>query len=227
MTSRFRRTGPLRRALVSRGDAGLTLVELLTTMIIFSLAMAVVFPAVILVQRKVNDLEDTASSVSEVRLALATIDRQARSGNVLYSPAAEATTGCTGDTATNAGSCMRIYTQANGLQRCVQWQVLADGSGRAVLRSRSWAENWTATPGSVSGWVVIARDLEVPDAASPATLPFRLQGADTVYDSRLLDVRLAAIDERRGTPTVLEGSLSGRNTNYGYDPGVCSPVPTA
>lgn len=209
-----------------RGDAGLTLTELLTTMIVFSLAMAVVFPAVILVQRKVNDLEDTASSVGEVRLALATIDRQARSGNVLYSPAAEATTGCSGDTATNSGSCMRIYTQANGLQRCVQWQVLADGSGNAVLRSRSWAEDWTTT-GVVSDWSVIARDLEVPDAATPATLPFRLQGADTVYDSRLLDVRLAAVDERRGTPTVLQGSLSGRNTNYGYDPGVCSPVPSA
>lgn len=226
MTDRSTYPWLLRRLRRTRGDAGLTLTELLTTMIVLSLAMAVVFPAVILVQRKVNDLEDTASSVGEVRLALATIDRQARSGNVLYSPAAEATTGCVGDTATNAGSCMRIYTQANGLQRCVQWQVLADGSGNAVLRSRSWAEDHITT-GVVSGWSVIARDLEVPDATTPATLPFRLQGADTVYDSRLLDVRLAAVDERRGTPTVLQGSLSGRNTNYGYDPGVCSPVPTA
>ncbi len=219
------RSRPLRTAR-PRGDAGFTLTELLTTMIVLGIAMAMVFPAVILVQRKVNDLEDTASSVGEVRLALATIDRQARSGNVLYSPAGETTTGCLGSTATNSGSCMRIYTQANGEQRCVQWQVLADGTGTAELRSRSWSQNWTTT-GNVSDWSVIARDLEVPTAATPATLPFRLQGADTVYDSRLLDVRLAAVDERRGTPTVIEGSLSGRNTNYGYDPGVCLPVPAA
>lgn len=208
------------------GDAGFTLPELLATMIVFALAMSVVFPAIILVQRKVNDLGDTASSVGEVRLALQTIDRQARSGNVLYSPAAEATTGCLGDTATNAGTCMRIYTQANGMQRCVQWQVLPAGDGTAQLRSRSWSEDWVTT-GNVSGWTVISRGLELPSAASPATLPFRLQGADTVYDSRLLDVRLAAIDERRGTPNLVQGSLSGRNTNYGYDPGVCSPVPSA
>jgi prepilin-type N-terminal cleavage/methylation domain-containing protein len=209
-----------------RSDEGFSLVELLTVMLLFSLVMGVVFPAVILVQRKVNDLEDTASSVGEVRLALQTIDRQARSGNVLYSPAAEATTGCLGDTATNAGTCMRIYTQANGLQRCVQWQVRPVGDGTAELRSRSWSEDWTTT-GNVSGWNVISRGLEVPSATSPATMPFRLQGADTVYDSRLLDVRLAAIDERRGEPTLIQGSLSGRNTNYGYDPGVCSPVPSA
>lgn len=210
---------------VRGSDVGLTLVELLTAMLVFSLAMAVVFPAVILVQRKVNDLEVTSTSVGSLRVALQTIDRQARSGNVLYSPAAETVPGdCVGDITLNAGTCMRIFTQSNGQRQCVQWQVLDVGDGTADLRTRSWEQG---APALATAWSSIARGLEVPEATDPASLPFRLQGAGTAYDSRLLDVRLVALDERRGTPNVIQGSLSGRNTNYGYDPGVCEPVPAS
>ncbi len=151
------------------------------------------------------------------------MDRQARSGNVLYSPSDEPalTAGCQA-VGTNAGTCMRIYTQSNGDQRCVQWQVVATPGdpSTSVLRSRSWAQDWQ-TSGEMSGWSVIARGL----SPSPSAAPFTLQGADTVYDSRLLDVRLEAVDRRRGQNNVIASSLSGRNTNYGFDPGVCTPVP--
>ncbi|MFC5382375.1 type II secretion system protein [Aquipuribacter nitratireducens] len=213
-----------------RGDDGFTLVEMITVMIVFSVVLGLVFPAVVLVQRKVSDLDATASSVAEVRIALQNMDRQARSGNVLYSPAAETTTGCTGNAAQNAGTCMRIFTQANGLQKCVQWQVIPDAAGSATstLRTRSWEQDWVTSPvGAVSGWQVVARGLVTPGSDGTPRYPFVLQGAGTPYQARLLDVRLEATDKRRRAPTVLTSSLSGRNTNYGYDPGVCSPVPPA
>lgn len=201
-------------------DAGVSLPEVLVTMAIFSAVMAIVFQALIAVQSQTSKVEGSAAAVSQVRAGLAQIDKQIRSGNVLYSPADEpaAVASCT--SAGTAGTCMRVYTQANGTQRCVQWQVIADPArpGTSMLRSRGWA----AGPVNVSSWATVARGL----STSPSVMPFTLQGGATAYKSRLLDVHLEAVDPRRpGKPIVISSSLAGRNTNYGYDTGLCSPVP--
>jgi prepilin-type N-terminal cleavage/methylation domain-containing protein len=190
-----------------RTDRGTTLVEILISMTIFSLALAMVYSVLITVQRQTKDQTSRADSVGNARLALQQIDRQVRSGNVLYNPATE-----------TLPLSMRVYTQANGDQRCVQWQVY-DGT----LRSRSWSPTWT-TDGQVSDWAVVAHDV-VNTAASP---PFALQGGSTAYGSRLADITLLVKSPTdKGKPVNVTSSLSGRNTAYGYDPGVCSPSPAA
>jgi len=203
----------------------MTLVELMVSMSVFSLCMAIVFGAVILVVRKSNDVQKSAGAVSELRLALSQMDRQVRSGNVLFSPAGETTTGCTGDTTTNSGTCMRVFTQANGPEKCVQWQVLADPADSTgatkILRTRSWTTDWVDT-GSYTAWSTVARGLTLAGGN-----PFTLQGASTPYRERLLDVTLSALDSRRHTSVVITSSMSGRNTNYGYSAGQCTPVPPA
>lgn len=209
------------------GERGTTLIELLVSMGIFSLCMTVVFGAVILVVRKSSDVQKSANAESSLRLALAQIDRQVRSGNVLFSPADEATyvASCTGDTATNSGTCMRIFTQSNGSEKCVQWQLIDDAAnpGTKILRTRSWATTWVMT-GDVTGWGTVARGLTL---STGAPNPFKLEGATTPYKERLLDVRLESIDKRRGTSVVITSSLSGRNTTYGYSSAQCVPVPPA
>lgn len=208
------RTGP---------DDGLTLIEMMVTMVVFSIAIAMVYSALILVQSKTQLVQDSAAATSQVRLALAQIDRQVRSGNVLYSPINEqAFVASCADDGVDSGSCMRVYTQANGSERCVQWQVVGDGAhpGTSILRTRSWATNWT-TGGPSSDWGTVARGLVVP----AGSYPFTLEGAATAYNARLLNVRFEAQDPRRDDPVVIGSSLSGRNTNYGYDAGQCTPVP--
>jgi type II secretory pathway pseudopilin PulG len=213
------------------GEEGFGLVELLVSMIVFGVSIGMVYAAAIAIQGRTSKVEASAEAVSQVRQALAQMDRQVRSGNVLYAPGneasgADATAGCSTPTSpvdTNVGTCMRVYTQANGAERCVQWRLRPDAAapGRAVLESRSWQPAWqTLGAGSVSSWDVIARGLRAaPD-------PFTLEGG-TAYGARLLNVRLEAVDPRRGNPVVLTSSLSGRNTNYGYDAGQCTPVPPA
>jgi prepilin-type N-terminal cleavage/methylation domain-containing protein len=191
----------------AHGDRGTTLVEVLISMTIFTLALAMVYSVLITVQRQTKDQTSRADSVGNARLALAQIDRQVRSGNVLYNPSSEA-----------LPLSMRVYTQANGDQRCVQWQVFG-----GKLRTRSWSPTWQ-TDGEVSEWSVVAHDL-VNTAVTP---PFALQGGSTAYGSRLVDVTLRVKSPTaRGNAINVTSSLSGRNTAYGYDPGVCSPVPAA
>ena len=190
-----------------RSDAGTTLVELIISMTIFSLALAMVYGVLITVQRQTKDATSRADSVGNARLALQQIDRQVRSGNVLYNPASEA-----------LPLSMRVYTQANGDQRCVQWQVW-----NGKLRTRSWSTTWQ-TDGLVDGWAIVARDV----VNTTATPPFALQGGSTAYGSRLVDITLQVKSPTAGgNPINVTSSLSGRNTAYGYDPGVCSPVPAA
>jgi type II secretory pathway pseudopilin PulG len=191
----------------NRADGGTTLVEILISMTIFSLALAMVYSVLITVQKQTKDQTSRADSVGNARLALQQIDRQVRSGNVLYNPATE-----------TLPLSMRVYTQANGDQRCVQWQVY-----NGKLRSRSWSPTWT-TDGQVSAWTVVAHDL----VNTTATPPFALQGGSTAYGSRLADVTLLVKSPTAGgKPVNVTSSLSGRNTAYGYDPGVCNPAPAA
>jgi prepilin-type N-terminal cleavage/methylation domain-containing protein len=186
-------------------DGGITLVELLVTMTIFSMVLAMCYTVLITIQKQTKDEMARADAVGEARLALQQIDRQVRSGNVLYDPVAEP-----------LPLSMRIYTQSNGDQRCVQWQV--DGG---VLRSRSWSPTWQ-TDGIVSGWQVIAHHV-VNTASTP---PFALQGGSSAYGSRLVDITLKVKSpDSDGNPIDVVSSLSGRNTAYGYDPTICNPAP--
>ena len=211
--------------------AGLTLTELLVAMVVFRSRLPwcsqPVHPDV---QRRSDDRGGEPRRPGQVRQRAGQIDRQARSGNVLVQPrcrgAADGTVGCQAVSGSNAGTCMRVYTQANGAEKCVQWQVLADGAGSttSTLRSRGWETDWlTTTPTLVVPWDVVARGL----VGTPSQAPFTLD-TGSAYGSRLLNLRFEAVDPRRGNdPTVLTSSLSGRNTNYGYDAGQCTPVPPA
>ena len=192
----------LQRARRIRGDHGVTLVEMLVTMVIFSIVLTMVYAVLITVQRQTKQTMDRADAVGEARLALQHIDRQVRSGNVLTEPVWDAATD---------SYYMRIYTQANGPQRCVQWQV---DTVDDVLRTRSW------NPGDVPAddWAVVARHV----VNSPSEPAFDRPGGP--YGNRLIDVTLV-VDEAPGAgapPIDVVSSLSGRNTSYGYDEAICN-----
>lgn len=200
---------------------GLTLIEMLVTMIIFSLAVGLLFQAVIKVQKYTSANQNTSDTSGQLRLALDQIDRQVRSGNVLGNPANETSASCI---AGGAGTCVRVYTQANGSLRCVQWQVTTAGAaaGTRILQSRNWSPTWQTDPNpsaSVTPWVVQARGLAPTQAINPFTISASSAG--------VLQVRLEAVDPRRpGSRVPITSSLFGRNTNYGYTSNECTPAPS-
>jgi prepilin-type N-terminal cleavage/methylation domain-containing protein len=208
-----------------RDDAGVTLIELLVVMAVFGLVAVLSTQATIMIARSVSATRARAETTSQVRLALNSVERQIRSGNVLFNPAEEATTtaGCQAFGATG-GSCMRVYTQLGGIRRCVQWQVIPDASasGLAMLRTRSFSPAWQSDS-DVSAWRIAARGLQLPSAANP---PFVREDLSTTYGSRLLNVTFVASDPQgSGHAVTLTSSMAGRNTTYGFDATLCSPGP--
>lgn len=219
MSRPSRRPSPARQRRRASGDGrdievGFTLVELLVSMTIFTLVISLAYAALIAVTRQTSDSMARADAVDQARIGLAHMDRQIRSGDVLYDPAHEADLGFP--------MSMRIYTQANAENKCVQWQIT--GGER---RMRSWSSDWPAPGSTKADWSVIARNV-VNASGDPADVPFRLQGATSAYSPRSVDVLLRVQSPNAGGRTVdVTTSLTGRNTIYGYDQSVCATIPPA
>ena len=192
----------------------MTLVEVLVSMIIFSLVITVAYAALISVSRQSADTTARSDAVDQARLGIAHMDRQIRSGDVLYDPAQEAALGFP--------MSMRIYTQANAENKCVQWQII-DGS----LRMRSWSPDWPAPGSTETGWQVIARGV-INDPGNTGDIPFRLAASTSTYSPRSVDILLrVASPAARGGEVEVRTSLTGRNTVYGYDANICDTIPPA
>lgn len=203
----------LRRLRDRRDDSGVTLIELLVSMIVFSIVMGAAYGVLLQIQMQTKDTVGRADAVAQAKLAVAQMDRQVRSGNVLYDPAGEAALGFP--------MSMRIYTQANAEEKCVQWQIL-----NGVLRMRSWSPTWPSD-GAVSTWITAARDIG-NQASVPADTPFSLSGTATPYSARVVNILLRVKNPNsNGHRYDVQTSLAGRNTVYGYDTSTCSPIPPA
>lgn len=178
--------------------------ELAVTTAVLALVVVMVVSLLDVVQRGVVQAESRSVGVDQARLAVRQIDRQIRSGNVLYTPE-------------EGGMALRIYTQANGAQRCVQWKVV----GRQ-LQWRSWATTWL-TDGNVSAWRVAADDV-VNATVVPAVPLFSLDASQPAFfGQRVMNVSvLTRHKDRSGQPVRVDLSVTGRNTQFGYSSTTCS-----
>jgi prepilin-type N-terminal cleavage/methylation domain-containing protein len=190
-------------------DAGFSLVELLVVMAITSGLMGIVFMVLNTVQLQTRDNLGRVDQVQQAKLGLAQIDRQVRSGNVVVDP----------DQAGELPRSLRVFTQTDGVRKCVQWQVHQDG-----LRFRSWDPGWNTGLGAVEPWRVVARHVRT-DAPAKNFEKVTDNGGSQAQ-SVLVRLWLQA-KEAGGKPVEVTTVLSGRNTVYGYPADVCSPVPPA
>ena len=200
-------------------EAGTTLVEISVTMLLLGIVIAVFLAFVANMQNATARQQARVERNDEVRLALAQLDREIRSGNVLYDPSTE--TNAAGDVVPNMA--LRIYTQADAPNRnpgnqCSQWRIT-----NGVIQTRRWA---TADPsGTVTPWWTVAHNI-VNRTLSPQVPAFALDTSSTSYGSRLMKIRLVVDrpDDKAG-PEEMDLSLTGRNTQYKYPLDICSVVP--
>ncbi|WP_084126580.1 prepilin-type N-terminal cleavage/methylation domain-containing protein [Demequina sp. NBRC 110054] len=215
-------------------DAGLTLTELLISMAIFGVLMAIVFTALISVTYMSKDTLGQVRAIEEARLGVSQIDRQIRSGNVILDPASEsvATSGV------GAFFSMRINTQEDGDDMCVQWRVIdSDGDGFGDLQFRKWEPGNT---GSVTDWGVVARNLVEMDVSptseadidpdDPTTWPpFWVDTTNTSTTTAQfvrVTLRLKDPDARDSAKAVSVSTVvTGRNSVIGYPESKCQAYP--
>src|SRR5918995_97825 len=146
-----------------RGERGMTLVELLVAMAILSIVMLVMTTTLSSIQQAVVEEDVRGRLNDQARLALQSIDRLVRSGNILYDPVDE--TGNDPYAATATGYMFRIYTQAEQAAsqdaRCALW--LVDDQERLLYRT--WP---VLSPGDASNWTVVAEGVVNRSLSEPA-----------------------------------------------------------
>ena len=193
----------------------MTLVELIVAMGILSIVMLVLTTTLSSIQRAVVEEDVRIRLNDQARLALQSIDRLVRSGNILYDPVDES-----GNDPYDAGATgylFRIYTQAEQSAtqdaRCALWLVNDDQQ----LIYRTWP---ILDPDAASDWSVVADGIVNRDLAAPA---FTLDPAGrTIAVEFHVNPDLA---KRPQATQVVEASLTGRNTSFGYPIQLCSDLP--
>ncbi|WNM25774.1 PulJ/GspJ family protein [Demequina capsici] len=210
----------------------MTLTELLIAMVIFGVLMGIVFTVLISITYLSRDTMASTRAIEEARLGVSQIDRQIRSGNVILDPGNEsvATSGV------KPYFSMRINTQEDGKDMCVQWRVIDfDSDGYGDLQFRSWEPGNT---GSATDWGVVARNLVqmdvVPvsgiDPADPTTWPpFWVDttntGTTTAQFVRIT-LRLKDPAARESAKAVSVSTVvTGRNSVIGYPESKCQAYP--
>ena len=200
----------------SGDQGGFTLAELVVAMAVLSIAMVILLSALTTVQKAVVNQDLRSQNVDQTRLAMQSIDRQLRSGNLLYNPNAE----------TPAGFTLRVYTQAYALQddasyiggtsRCALWTI----DNNDQLLYRYWPQG---RPEEATGWQVIARGIVNRDA-SPAVGAFTLDPTGRTVTVRFLVNTQPGIASN--ATQELQSSVTGRNTSFGFPVDVCEDLPT-
>jgi prepilin-type N-terminal cleavage/methylation domain-containing protein len=204
-----------------RQEDGMTLVELLVSMMILGIAMTMFGTTLASVQNGIVQQDRFSRANDSARLALEQIDRQMRSGNVLYDPASEGTA-TSGAGAAYNNYMVRIYTQTNADTlgyTCVQWRITTSNQ----LQTRSWPPEDTA---NVTSWRTVADGIVNKSLGVPA---FALD-SDPLKGNRVLNVTLrVSVDPNVTTTsaTEIQAAFTGRNTAYGYPSTVCSSPPAA
>ena len=188
----------------------MTLVEVLVGMMILGIAMAIFGTTLASVQRSVLEQDRFSRANDQARLALEQLDREMRSGNVLYDPASEA----------DPYYMVRIYTQTNaetrGSYSCVQWRISSE-----ELQTRWWPPE---DPAGTTAWRTVAEGIVNKTFSAQA---FAID-SDPLKGNRVLNVTLRVSMDPSATSvqaTEIQAAFTGRNTAYGYPVSVCSPAP--
>jgi hypothetical protein len=194
--------------------------EVAVTLMILGIVMGMFMTATGAIQKTTGREEGRVRRNDEARLALAQLDREIRSGNVLFDPMTESNV--SGDIV--PGMSLRVYTQADAPNRnpgnqCSQWRVTNIGT----IQTRRWA---TADPsGTVTTWWTVATGI-VNRTVSPAVSAFQLDPTAS-YGGRIMKIAIVVdrTDDAAG-PEEFDLSITGRNTQYGYPTDVCAVVPS-
>jgi prepilin-type N-terminal cleavage/methylation domain-containing protein len=212
-------------------DDGFSLMEMIVTMALFSMLLAMVFTILITLTYQARDDLAQARAVEQARLGIAQIDRQVRSGNVILDPALD------GELVSGVppNYSLRIFTQEGGKDKCAQWRVYVEEDEEfGDLQYRTWDSDFPTS--TVTDWYVVAQntvmlpegstiDPDNPETYPPFWLDTSLPQGTAAQNVRITLRMLDPQSRVNARPTVITTVITGRNTVFGYSESECSPVP--
>lgn len=203
-----------------RDQRGMTLTELMVSVAMMAIVATIFTTVLLAIQKAVTNQQSRSENNDQARQAIEQMDREIRSGSVLYDPATEAAATCGGKDCQPSYS-LRVLTQANGSTRtppeqCVQWVI----DGRQLFR-RAWDPLNPTT--SLNGWRMVAESVVNRDLSTPVPA-FAM---DPTPGSKVLNITLmlnSRLGGQQQPPTLrMNTSIAIRNAGTG-DP--CSPIPS-
>ena len=195
----------------------MSLVELLVAMMILGIVAVVFGTTLASVQRAVSETDSRTQNNTQARLAIEELDRETRSGNILYNPSAS----------TDPYFRFKIYTQSNANTRtpspgyvCRLWRITSDDE----LQTRLWPPN---QPEDASEWHTVATGVVNKVLPTPVHAfeidPDPNKGGRTVNVTFMIN---GAYYTRPNETVRIQAALTGRNTSYGFPQTVCTTEPT-
>ena len=145
-------------------DAGLTLVELLAAMGIFTIVIVVFMGGLITMTRSTVRAQDVTDAGDAVRMAFQTMDKQIRYASAVNRPGV-------GPSGSHYVEFIATSLPDGQDPLCTQWRF--DPTAR-TLAYRTWRDIPTGTP---TAWRVIANDVRNDLTASPPDVPFAFDPA--------------------------------------------------
>ncbi|MDQ0427069.1 PulJ/GspJ family protein [Cellulomonas iranensis] len=187
----------------STRDAGITLVELIVSMGIFTVLVAVVMGGVVMMSRSTVRADVTVTANDGLRTAFQRLDRQVRYAEAVNFP---------GD-----GAQGRRYVEfrvsatvsATGRATCTQWRW---DPTAGTLDRRSWED---CVGVAVPAFGTVVSDVQPPADGVTANYPFQLLKATEDNPRQRLVVRLRAGDSTLGNPVEQRTVFVARNSSTG------------
>jgi len=202
-----------RLARLRREERGTSIPEVTIALSVMLVVAGAFLAVVVSLQANLVRQERRSNNNDQARLAIEQLDREIRSGNVLYNPATEADPFYT----------LRVYTQANAPTRtpsfqCVQWVIEDD-----QLKRRHWPPN---EPELVTPWRIVAEGIVNRTVGEEA---FQLD-PEPSKASRTVMINLTVNGDLADDPAAtirIQTSLTGRNTSLGFSSDVCADLPAS
>ena len=195
----------------------MTLVELSIAMGLLAIVLMAVIGVMNSSQTNLQREISRSTTNDQLRLAAQSIDREMRSGEVLYDPATESYSA--GDVA--GGMSVRIYTDSNyetrgGQAWCTQWRITSSQE----LQTRRWVPDWSNLNdrSQYIPWRTVATGItNRVDGITAFTRPAGVLN--------LINIRLRGNnDSTKGATTEIDQSISGRNTSGNGSSTICGGV---
>ena len=181
-----------RQADRARGEGGMTMLEVLVSMVLLGIVATVFATAMVSTTKAANKVVTLTDTADNVNTAFLSMDRTVRYASMLSTP---------GRSTTSNAWYVEARTTNTGAQQCTQWRV--DVSSKQ-LQSRTWNVVNSAASGTTA-WKPLANLISNGAAAvGSADQPFVVIGTTDAIDSQRLTVTLVA-----STPsTSASGSTS-------------------